>query len=119
MSLALAKDMTLEEFLERHSPRELVLWEAFYEECPFGPEADDLRHGILCSLVANSSPYRERAAQPKEFMLRRRKARRSVRAKTAPEIQAKLQEITSVFAAAFARPGGGVPSLPSAPLRSC
>lgn len=40
--------------LEILTPQQLQEWEAFYELEPWGVYRDDLRNGVLCSLVFNA-----------------------------------------------------------------
>jgi len=52
------------------SSPEFTEWLAYYELEPFGPYADDLRHGVLASLFANT--FRAQGStekKPADFML--------------------------------------------------
>lgn len=53
------------------SAAELAEWMAFYALAPFGPEAEWLRHGVVCAAISNLMRSGGRAAMPQDFMPRR------------------------------------------------
>lgn len=63
--------MTVAELLSRISSAELTEWQAFYRLEPWGTEIDDLRAGIVSSVVANVNrdPKKQRRPfKPQDFM---------------------------------------------------
>jgi hypothetical protein len=76
--LALALGMTVRELLSRVDSYELSEWMAYGQIEPFGPHADDRRHGERMALTANIHRDAKRRARPFEaadFMLGMREPR--------------------------------------------
>ena len=61
--------MTVKEMLSRMDSRELAEWAAYYSVEPFGEERDDLRAGIVASVIANVNRGKSsKAYSPQDFM---------------------------------------------------
>ncbi len=61
----MALGMSVAEAQQRISSREFAEWVAYDRISPFGPERDDLRMGILASLIANVN--RDAKKHPKPY----------------------------------------------------
>jgi len=60
--------MTVGELTSRMSYYELLEWAEYYRADPFGEYREDVRHGILASLIANiHRKPRSRVMQAEEF----------------------------------------------------
>jgi hypothetical protein len=60
---------TVQELLERISSRELSEWAVFYQQEPFGQEADWLGSAIVASTVANANRGKgQKAFEAYDFM---------------------------------------------------
>jgi hypothetical protein len=60
---------TLEELGETCSAQEFGLWQALYQQSPWGPERIDLAGGVVAATIANVNRGKDQAAfSPLDFM---------------------------------------------------
>ena len=62
--------MSVSEAQQRISASEFAEWMAFYQIEPFGEDRHDLRHGILCSVIAGLFASKGNAPKPEDFIPR-------------------------------------------------
>lgn len=62
--------MSVEEAQQRISALEFAEWMAYYRIEPFGEDRDDLRHGILCAVIAGLFAPKGKEPKPEDFIPR-------------------------------------------------
>jgi hypothetical protein len=92
--LALALGMTVREMLGKLDSRELTEWMALDGMDPIGQERDDLRAGIVASVVANCHSTKGRF-KPSDFVPKF--GPRAEKRKTPTELAAMAQAITGLM----------------------
>ena len=88
--------MTVAELLARVSARELSEWQAYYTLEPWGEERDDLRAGIIASVVANV--HRSKGGKtwkPSDFVLEFQPRERE------PQTEEQMMQMARLLNAAF------------------
>jgi hypothetical protein len=83
--------MTVRQMLESIDSRELSEWIAYANVEPFGEDRADIRHGIACTVVANSALGSKGGARPADFIPRFGGSRRLSAEETRAKFQAYAQ----------------------------
>ena len=84
--LALQMGRTVRELAKAMGSDELSEWAAYYQLEPFGPMADDWRHGIACDIAAKAAGAKQ--SKSRHYML----------SKAAKPRKQSLDEMAAVFA---------------------